>query len=142
MSLRDDVTPDRGRIFVGGVEETKRELDVAPRQKLLESAEVRSPSVKQRRISFGIATDESDEDMHTDEDAEDDLRALLGRVVEESMSLRCRVEKEAPPWSSGLRHRQNDETRRKRSCARSQTLAQITSEQNRGRPASMSTLVV
>ena len=93
-SLRDDVTPDRGGIFVGGVEETKRELDVAPRQKLLESAEVRSPSVKQRRIS--IATDESDEDMHTDEDAEDDLRALLGRVVEESMSLRCRrIEKEA-----------------------------------------------
>ncbi len=95
-SLRDDVTPDRGGIFVGGVEETKRELDVAPRRKLLESAEVRSPSVKQRRISFGIATDESDEDMHTDEDAEDDLRALLGRVVEESMSLRCRrIEKEA-----------------------------------------------
>ena len=31
-----------------------------------------------------------------DEDAEDDLRALLGRVVEESMSLRCRrIEKEA-----------------------------------------------
>lgn len=110
-SPRDDAALDRNEIFVGGVEETKQEDDTTtPRQKLLESAEPRSPPVKQRRISFGIAMDDSDEDMHTDED---DLRALLGRVVEESMSLRRRrIEKEDE------RRKAVDSARERRDAAR------------------------